>query len=178
MRKHAWITVFVFLMLIACDYDAPLVGEASLPIDQALLGTWELIPEDRSGQESFLHIVIRQESANVYDLKYEDDDATIYAKGWLAELEKIRFMQVEVTGDEEDPIDVEYTDIFSVYSYALDNGELVVKSLNIELVNEYLADSAALQAAFVAHMDDPGLFREPERFRKLSGGSGNFTKKW
>lgn len=35
----------------ACDYDVPLVGEASLPIDQALLGTWEAIPEDRDEQK-------------------------------------------------------------------------------------------------------------------------------
>lgn len=63
MRKHGFILVMILLVLTACNYRAPLVGEASLPIDQALLGTWEFIHEDRAGPETSERVVIRQGSA-------------------------------------------------------------------------------------------------------------------
>ena len=168
MRKHRLITVLTLLILIGCDYDVPLVGEASLPIDQALLGTWEAIPGDRDGQESLERIVIRQESANLYVIEHVDGESIIYSKGWLAELEGIHFMQVEVTGDnDKGPVGTEDDNLFSVASYALDNDKLVVRELNKDLVNADLADTAALQAAFVANRDDPSLFHEPGQYRKL-----------
>jgi len=168
MRKHSLITVLMVLFLTACDYDVPLVGEASLPIDQALLGTWEAIPGDRDEQESIERIVIRQESANLYVIEHVDGESIIYFKGWLAELKGIRFMQVEVTGDnDKGPVGTEDDNLFSVVSYALDNDKLVIRELNKDLVNADLADTAALQAAFVANKDDPSLFHNPGQFRKL-----------
>ena len=167
MRNHALITLFILFVLTACDYNAPLVGEATLPIDRALLGTWEHIPEDKDGQEPLPRLVIRQGSANLYEIELSDGDSISYAKGWLAELEGIRFIQWEYTGDEKGPVDAEDTNLFSVVTYALDNDELVVRSLNTDLVNEDLADTAALQAAFVANRDDPKLFYYQEKYRKL-----------
>ena len=168
MRKHALITGFILLVLTACDYDAPLVGEASLPIDQALLGTWEAIPKDRDGQKSPERIVIRQESANLYVIEHVDGESIIYFKGWLAELEGSHFMQLEVTGDnDKGPVGAEDDNLFGVVSYALDNGKLVVRSLNTDLVNAELADTATLQAAFAANRDNPSLFHELGHFRKL-----------
>ena len=168
MRKYRLITVFILFVLTACDYNVPLVGEASLPIDQALLGTWEAIPGDRDGQESLDRIVIRQESANLYVIEHVDGESIIYFKGWLAELEGSRFMQVEVTGDsKEGSVGAEDDNLFSVVTYALDNGELVVRSLNTDLVDTDLADTAALQAAFVANRGNPKLFNNPEKYRKL-----------
>jgi len=168
MRKHRLVTVFILLILAACDYDVPLVGEASLPIDQALLGTWEAIPEDRDEQKTPERIVISQESAKLYVIEHIDGESIIYFKGWLAELEGSHFMQVEVTGDnDKGPVGAEDDNLFSVVSYTLNNGELVVRELNTDLVNAELADTAALQAAFVANRDNPSLFHKPGQYRKL-----------
>jgi hypothetical protein len=177
MRKHSLILVFILIIFTACDYDAPLVGEASLPIDQALLGTWEAISEDRVGQASPERMVIRQESANLYAIEYVDGESSIYFKGWLAELEGIHFLQLEVTADNEGPVGAEDTDLFSVVSCALDNGELVYRSLNTDLINKDLADTDSLQAAFIANRDDPDLFHRSGQFRKLPDGSDNFPEK-
>ena len=167
MRNLRLITVFSLLILTACDYNVPLVAEVSLPIDQALLGTWEAIPEDRDPRESLDRMVIRQQSANLYEIEFGDEGSRIYFKGWLAELEGIRFMQVEFTGDEEGPIDAKYKQLFSVLSFTLGNGELVVRSLNTDLVNQDLVNTAALQVAFAANRDNPLLFHEPGQFRRL-----------
>jgi hypothetical protein len=184
MRKQGLILIFILIIFTACDYDAPLVGEASLPIDQALLGTWEVISEDLAERKSPDRIVIRQESVNLYAIEYvsgkseiSDDESIIYFKGWLAELEGIPFVQLEITGTNEGPFDNEDTDLFSVVSYALDNGELVIRILNTDLVNKDLADTFALQAAFAANRDNPNLFNDPGQFRKLPDGSDNFPEK-
>jgi hypothetical protein len=177
MRKHVLIPVFILIILTACDYDAPLVGEASLPIDQALLGTWKIISEDPAEQESLERIVARKESANLYVIEYVDGDSVIYFKGWLAELEGIHFVQLEVTGSNEGPVGAEETDLFTVASYTLVNGEFVVRGLNTDLVNKDLADTAALQAAFIANRDDPNLFHGSGQYRRLPDGSDNFPGK-
>jgi len=178
MKKHALITVFILFVLSACEYDAPLVGEASLPIDPVLLGTWESIPEDRTDEKSIERMVIRQDSANLYEIMIGADEDSIYAKAWLAELEKIRFIQVQLTGDYKGPVDAQSTGNFSAFSYTVINDGLAVQELNNELIPIDLADTAALQAAFIANKDDPSLFRESAQFRKISGGADNFTKKW
>ncbi|MFC1701731.1 hypothetical protein ACFL1J_03165 [Pseudomonadota bacterium] len=176
MRKHGFILVFILIILSACDYDAPLVGEASLPIDQALLGTWEFIYKDRAEQKPDERLVIRQESANLYIIEYIDRESILYFKGWLAELEGKHFMQLEVTGTDEGPVDVEDTDRFSVVSYAMDNDEILYRSLNTDLVNKDLADTAALQVAFAANRDDPDLFHISGQLRKLPDASNSLPK--
>jgi hypothetical protein len=176
MRKHGFILVMILLVLTACNYRAPLVGEASLPIDQALLGTWEFIHEDRAGRETSERVVIRQGSANLYAIEYIHGESMIYFKGWLAELEGIHFVQLEVTGTDDGPVGAKDAYLFIVFSYAFDNGGLVVRSLNTDLVDEDLEETAALQAAFAAHRDDPNLFDEPGKLRKLVEGSENFLK--
>ena len=168
MTKNRIISLLILLILAACDYDVPLVGKASLPIDQALLGTWETIVVDGDGQEPPDRILIRQESANLYVIEHIDGDSIIYFKGWLAELAGSLFMQVEVTGDNaKGPVGAEDNNLFIVASYALIDDTLEVRVLNNELVNADLADTAAMQAAFVANRDDPSLFVKFAQFRKL-----------
>jgi len=86
-------------------------------------------------------------------------------------------MQLEVTGDSEGPVGTEEADLFTVVSYTLVNGEFVVRVLNTDLINKDLADTAALQAAFAANRDDPGLFLNPGQSWKLSEGPDNFPEK-
>ena len=167
MRILRLITVFTFLILTACDFNVPLVAKAFLPIDQTLLGTWESIPEDWDGQEPLERLVIRQQSANLYEIEFGDEASHIYFKGWLAELEGIRFMQLECTGDDKGPVDAKDKRLFSVVSFTLGNGELVVRSLNTDLVSRDLVNTAALQVAFAANRDNPILFHKPDQFRRL-----------
>ena len=169
MKTHRLIALCSLLCLNACIYDAPLVGEATLPIDPALLGSWEFIPEDAASAETPERLVIRKKSANVYAIEHISDDSTFYFDAWLAELEGIRFVQLEATGDNEGPVTAEDTDLFAVYSWAMEGGELVVKTLNADLLPPDIEGTAALQAAFAEHRDNPDLFDNPGRLSRLTG---------
>ncbi len=56
---------------------------------------------------------------------------------------------------------------FIPVSYGLIDGQLEVRLPNTELIDTNLKGSAALRQAFLAHRDDPQLFRDPVRFKRL-----------
>jgi hypothetical protein len=58
-------------------------------------------------------------------------------------------------------------ELFDVASYEFANGELVVKTLNSDLVATDSTDPEALRAAFLKHKGDKALFTHPGRFRRL-----------
>jgi hypothetical protein len=167
VKNKAVISLFVFFLLAACTYDAPLVQEKLLPIDTALLGGWEVLPENPDEEYAPERVTIRQQTPQVYAIEYFSEGSTLYFQGWLAELEGVRFLQLEVTGDDDGPAGENDSNLFSAFSYTLDNGEMTVRELNTDLVDDNLADTAALQAAFKQHKDHPDLFSESIRMKKL-----------
>lgn len=154
------------LLLIACTYDVPLAPDANLELDNALLGTWSILSEE-TGEPTAEKVVIDRGEGRYYLVEHHDTESIIYFKGWLAELEGIRFLQLQVTGDDEGPAGLDDANLFSVFAYTHENGELKVSSLNTDLVSERLPDTASLQEAFRAHKDNPALFSDPGRLRKL-----------
>ena len=54
---------------------------------------------------------------------------------------------------------------YYVVSYAREAGDLVIRLLNTDLIDDGLSGEA-LRAAFLAHKDHPDLFRDPVRFQR------------
>jgi len=46
-------------------------------------------------------------------------------------------------------------------------GILIISTLNPEVVDENITDSAALREAFIKNKNRPGLFNPPSHFRKV-----------
>jgi hypothetical protein len=122
------LAAIVMVALSACTFDAPLVAEPSLPIDKALVGSWQLVPEADDPDATPERIVVKQSSANEYVIEHIADDSVIYFSGCLAELHGIRFVQLEVTGDDEGPVAAGDTDLFSVFSFELTGNDLFAAS--------------------------------------------------
>jgi hypothetical protein len=167
MKTPFLIVALTFFVLSACTYDAPLVEQASLPIDPALLGSWTIVSDDAADKTSDERVLVRRADGHHYAIEHIDAESVIYFTAWLAELEGIRFLQLEVTGDDEGPVGHDESNLYSVFAYAVEGEELVVRSLNTQRVSEELDNTAALQEAFATHRNDPELFHEPARFRKL-----------
>lgn len=167
MRLYRLIPALATWLLAACTYDAPLVADASLPIDRALIGIWQATPAGPDDEQQDERIAVTQASANEYAIVHIDGDSAIYFRGWLAELQGIRFVQLQVTGDEHGPAGADETDLFSVISYELQGEGLVMKALNTQYVDANLPDTEALQQAFAANRDRADLFGEPGRYRRL-----------
>ena len=56
---------------------------------------------------------------------------------------------------------------YHVISYKPLNGELEIRTLNTDLVDKNLQDSASLRQAFLKHKDNKDLFTNPGKFRKV-----------
>jgi hypothetical protein len=166
VNRNATLTLFFSFLLAACTFDAPLAPDASMPIDPDLLGSWKFLPAPGEAPTSET-VAVQADGANRYTIEYHDGDSVIYFSGWLGELEGTRFLQLKVTGDEDGPAAPDESNLYSVFAYDFIDGDLVVRALNTERVDPDLTSTSALQQAFVQHHDDPLLFSEPGRMRRL-----------
>ena len=167
MKLYRLTPALTTLLLTACIYDVPLVATADLPIDPAVLGIWEALPEETDDEGPRERIVVTQASANEYAIVHIDGDSAIYFRAWLAELEGVRFVQLQVTGDEHGPAGADETDLFSVVRFEIRDAELVMTALDTQYVDANLPTTEALQQAFTANKDRADLFGEPGRYRRL-----------
>jgi len=49
----------------------------------------------------------------------------------------------------------------------MSNGELEIKTLNTDLVDKDLKDTASIKQAFLKNKDNKDLFRNPGKFRRV-----------
>jgi hypothetical protein len=70
-------------------------------------------------------------------------------------------------GTEEGNLDKDNKELFQVVSYQLSHEELIIKTLNTDLMDDDLKSSEAFKKAFLKYKDHKDLFRDPGRFRKI-----------
>jgi hypothetical protein len=157
----------VLLALAACTFDHPLAPDDALAIDPALLGRWDFLerPDETSRTDEAL--VVLRFSPTEYLVEAIDGDSSQYFRAWPAEIGGKRFVQLELLGSERAPEAVDGPDRYAVVAYRIEGDSLVVSGLNTDLVDADLGSTAALRAAFEAHLDAPDLFAEPDRYRRV-----------
>ena len=167
MKRISVLSTICMLILAACTYDAPLTEEHTIPIDQALLGVWEEVPEGEEKNNAPDRIAVLRFSESQYLVHNFNGDSGLYFRGYAIEVEGVPAMQLQFLGDDDGPVDETAGERFSVVSYGIVNGVLVVSELNTNLVSSELKDSEAIREAFIAHKDNVDLFTDPTIYRKL-----------
>ncbi len=167
MKKLILLSVVVLLLLTGCNYEAPLTEEHSIPIDQSALGLWELVPEksERPGENE--RMMILKYSDTEYLIHYPIGKEGMYFRGYPIKIGGLLCVQIQLIGTAEGNPDKDDKKLFHVVSYQWSNGELIIKTLNTDLVRNDIKDSKALKKAFLKHKADKGLFRDPGKFRKI-----------
>ena len=161
MRRTVWTLFLGVLLLAACVYEAPLVVDHSIPIDQTILGTWEVISEE--GDDEQLRILRFSETE--YLVTDSGDGDELYFRAYAIEVGGISAVQLEFLGDDKRP--VRGDNRYLVATYKMVDGSLEIRTLNTELVSDELTDSESLRAAFMEHKDNPELFNDPGLFRRI-----------
>ncbi|MGD9021155.1 MAG: hypothetical protein PVF46_05110 [Lysobacterales bacterium] len=163
MRKPAWLALLGTLLVGACVYDVPFVTEHDIPIDQAILGTWEIVSEEDDDEQ--LRILRFSDTEYlVCDVDGEGDE--LYFRAYAIEVGGISAVQLEFLGDNKRP--VRGDNRYLVASYRFVDGLLEVRTLNVELVDDELTDSESLRAAFMEHKENPELFNNPGLFKRVT----------
>lgn len=159
--------VVVLLFFAGCKYEAPLTEEHSISIDQSVLGLWELVPDKGEQPDQNERMMILKYADTEYLIHYPIGKDGMYFCGYLVKIGGVLCVQLQIIGTAEGNLDKDNKKLFHVVSYQLSNGELIIKTLNTDLVDDDVKDSEALKKAFLKHRGDKDLFRDPGKFRKI-----------
>jgi len=155
------------LALSACVFDVPLVTEHSIPLDEALLGLWEALPDDSDLSDEPDRLLVLKFSNTEYLVEHRGAGSSIFFRAYLVEVAGVRAVQLQVLGDNVEPVGQGEPDLYSVVAYELAEDELTITELNTKLVDKDLPSSEALRQAVTAHKDAEDLFMDPLTYRKI-----------
>lgn len=155
------------LWSVGCLYTVPVTEEHSLPVDPAVLGLWEEVPEGEGRAEAPPRMLVLPFSQTEYLVEYPLGPEAFYFRAWPVKVAGQTMVQLQVIRDNEGRLTTPKP--YHVVAYRTRDGMLDVRTLNDDLVGRKFASTQELVAAIEAHREDPELFREPGRFRRVAG---------
>ncbi len=166
MKKIILGLLTVSVLLLACQYDVPITTAHEIPINKTLIGNWQWVAEDEE-DNSDAEMRIFRFSDTEYLIQYFEHKASLYFRGYQILIGGVSAVQLELLGSDDESVSPDDEDLFMVASYQMVDGELEVKTLNTNLINDELTDSESLRKAFIEHEDHPELFNDPGRFKRM-----------
>ena len=163
MGKLSWLALLGTLLFGACVYDVPITTDHVVPIDEAILGTWQSVPVEN---ENRVQTRILRFSETEYVVHYLEDDWDVYFRAYPIHIGGISAVQLEVLGDKDEAVARDAAERYTIAAYRLLDDKLEVRTLNSDLVTPDTKDSESLEAAFLKYKDHPELFNEPGLFQR------------
>jgi hypothetical protein len=157
-------TVIAVVCLNSCVFESPFGSEALIPVEAKLLGRWEEVAAKADAQSE--RMLVLQHSANEYVVEYPVGAEAMVFRAYAVELEGTRYIQVQLLGTAEGPAKPEDRK-YHLLKVSVDGKALEMRTLEPDVLGKDRRDSARLKAAFAAHKDDPKLFGEPVKFRRI-----------
>jgi hypothetical protein len=167
MRTIAALTLVAALTLPGCRYEAPLTRDHKIPIDPALLGLWEEMPNEDEESKTPDRMLVFRYSPTEYLVHYPLGEGGFYFRAYPIEVADTKCVQLEIIGTESGSSEETERKLFDVVTYRLAGSTLEVRTLNSALVTDDLATTDGLARAFRAHRNEKELFTEPGRFRRV-----------
>lgn len=165
--KHAAFAVIAFALFIAgCQYLAPLADEHNIAIDPAVIGLWEEAPEGDKPPDPDDRMLILKYSDTEYLVHYPTGKDQMYYRAYPIRVDGIPCVQIQLIGTADGDIKKGKRK-YQVAAYSISNGELEIKTLNTDLVDKDLRDTASIKQAFLKNKDNKDLFRNPGKFRRV-----------
>jgi hypothetical protein len=164
--KHPALVVIVLTLFIAgCEYLAPLSGDHNIAIDPTVIGLWEEAPEGDKPPDPDDRMLILKYSDTEYLVHYPTRKDEMYYRAYPIKVDGIPCVQIQLIGSAEGGIKEDRK--YQVTTYSMSNGELEIKTLNTDLVDKDLKDTASIKQAFLKNKDNKDLFRNPGKFRRV-----------
>ena len=150
--------------LNSCLYEAPFVETAGIRTDEALLGRWEEVPEDKSDEAN--RMLVLQHGPNEYVVQYPVGEDAMFFRAFAVELAGGKYFQVQLIGNAAATVKAEDRK-YCLLKAGVEGDVMEMRPIDPDLLGKGLADSAAMRAAFAAHKDDPKLWGKPAKFRRI-----------
>ena len=156
--------VTALVCLNSCVFEEPFGAGAEIAVEPKLLGRWEEVAAGADAQPE--RMLVLQHSANEYVVEYPVGAKAMVFRAYAVELEGARYIQVQLLGTAEGPAKPEDRK-YHLLKVSVDGDALEMRTLEPDVLGKVRRDSARLKAAFAAHKDDPKLFGEPVKFRRI-----------
>ena len=167
MKQSVIVFSICLLLLAGCKYEAPLTQEHRIPIDEGILGLWELMPDNQDSPPSQGQMLVLKFCETEYLIQYTTGEDDTYLRGYPIQIGEKSCVQLQIIGDDAGPPTAKDRHLYEVAAYTVSTNELVVHTLNSDLVDPELTDSTALRNAFLEVRNEKELFTEPGIFRKI-----------
>lgn len=156
--------VVSLVFLSSCVFEQPFESDPKIPVDSKLLGLWEKAPE--KPDQAVERLLVLQHSANEYFVQYPVGDEAMFFRTYAVELAGENYIQIQLTGTAEGPVKQEERK-YHLLKIRLDGDMLELRAIDPDVLGKSLMDSAQMKTAFERHKDDPKLFAEPLKFRRI-----------
>ena len=168
MKSKTALLMGTVLLFCGCEYEAPLTEDHTIAIDSAVLGLWEAIPDEGEEPDQDERMMILKYSTTEYMIHYPVKDDGMYFRAYPVKLGDVSCVQLQAIGTSEGPPKKDEKNLFHVASYRLANGELEIKLLNADLVDDDLKTTEVLTQSFLKHKGNKKLFINPGGFRRVT----------
>jgi hypothetical protein len=148
-----------------CVYEVPVMEEHTVPVDTAVLGHWESVPDDPS--EKADRMLVLKYSDTEYLVHYPTGEDGMYFRAYGVRIGELSAVQIELIGTHKGPLR-DKGNRYHLLTYSLDGGRLTIKTLNSDLISEKIGTSAELRDAIGKQAGNPDLFTNPGVFRKVT----------
>ena len=156
-------TVATVFLGTGCIYNEPLVEIDSHPINPSFLGLWEEVPKNDKTTDRDRLLVFKY-SDTEYLVLYDEE---LYFRGYPVRPDGVKCIQLEIIGSNKGDIAKKSMKRFLPVRCEIKDDQLEIRILDPQLVDEDLETSKALMSAFLKHKDNPRLFNEPGRFKRI-----------
>ncbi len=166
MRAWTPILALVLVLLSGCVYKAPVTTKHTIPVDPAVLGAWQAVPEPGKDLDADERMLVLKYSDTEYMVRYPSGKDAMFFRGYPVKVGNLQCVQIQLLGERDQPVNDEDRK-YQLVAYKLADGVLELRTLNADLVSDRLATSAELLKAIKANVADPELFKDPGKFKKL-----------
>jgi hypothetical protein len=163
--KHFLLFFVVLLCVAACVYLEPLSEKQNIPIDPALLGLWEPVPEKNEPKPSGEWILALKYSDTEYMIHYKTGSDSMYFRAYPLKVGDISCVQLQLIGYDGGP-PAKKDPPYHVAIVTLNGDEATIRMLNTSVVGKNLA-GPALREAFLKNSKNTDLFLEPAKFIRV-----------
>ena len=175
MKLKIIFMIALIFLIAGCEYETSLTDEHKIPVDKAVIGLWDAVPEkggvsdpkDRVS-DSKERLMVLKYTDTEYLVHYPTGDEGFYFRGYPVRIGGISCVQIRLIGDSNGGIKTGEKK-YHVVSYQFVKGELEIKTLNTDLVDKNIKDRNKLKIAFLTNKNKGELFRNPVRFKKVAG---------
>ena len=163
---RTWTPILALVLLSGCVYKAPVTTNHTIPINPAVLGVWQAVPEPGKDLDADERMLVLKYSDTEYMVRYPSGKDAMFFRGYPIKVGNLQCVQIQLLGEKDQPVNDEDRK-YQVVAYKLADGVLELRTLNADLVSDRLATSADLLKAIKANVADPDLFKDPGKFKKL-----------